>query len=89
MRKEFPHLKRLPSEYIKDHVWLTTQPMEEPAIKAHAMDSIDWIGWDRLLFATDYPHWDHDDPSQVLPQGVSEARRRSFFLANARAVYGQ
>ena len=88
MRMEVPHLKRPPSEYIREHVWLTTQPMEEPNPRARVLDSIDWIGWDRLLFATDYPHWDYDDPSQVLPPGVGEQRRRDFFLNNARAVYG-
>jgi predicted TIM-barrel fold metal-dependent hydrolase len=87
MRAELPHLRRLPSEYIREHVWLTTQPMEEPAVRAHAMDTIDWIGWDRLLFATDYPHWDYDDPSQVLPNTVTEAQRRAFFMDNARGVY--
>jgi predicted TIM-barrel fold metal-dependent hydrolase len=59
---------------------------EEPAIKSHALDTIDWIGWDRLLFATDYPHWVYDDPSQVLPSGIDEARRRAFFPNNACAV---
>ena len=89
LRAELPHLKRLPSEYLRDHVWLTSQPMEEPANRLQALDAIGWMGWDRLLFATDYPHWDYDDPAMVLPQGVSEAHRRGFFLDNARAVYGQ
>jgi hypothetical protein len=51
-------------------------------------DVIDWIGWDRLLFATDYPHWDYDDPSRVPPNRVTEARWRAFLLDNASAVYG-
>ena len=88
MRAELPGLKRLPSEYIREHVWLTSQPMEEPADRLQVLDVIDWMGWDRLLFATDYPHWDYDDPSFVLPQGVSDADRRGFFLGNALKVYG-
>jgi predicted TIM-barrel fold metal-dependent hydrolase len=87
LKVETPHLKRLPSEYIHDHVWLTTQPMEEPANRAHVLDAIDWIGWDRLLFATDYPHWDYDDPAHVLPMPVAEQKKRDFFLNNAVALY--
>ena len=88
MRAETPHLKRLPSEYIRNHVWLTTQPMEEPEPKRRALDAIDWIGWDRLLFATDYPHRDYDDPAQVLPPGLDAGKRQAFFMDNARMVYG-
>ena len=88
LRVELPHVKRPPSDYIRDHIWLTTQPMEEPAVKSRALDAIDWIGWDRLLFVTDYPHWDYDDPGHVLPAGVDPERRRSFFLYSARALYG-
>lgn len=87
MRAETPHLKRPPSEYIREHVWMTTQPMEEPEPKARVLDAIDWIGWDRLLFATDYPHWDFDSPDHVLPAGVPEQKRRDFFLNNAHKVY--
>ena len=84
---ETPHLKRLPSEYIREHVWLTTQPMEEPPNRDHLLDLIEWVGWDRLLFASDYPHWDFDDPSQMLPR-LEEARRRQVFHDNAFALYG-
>lgn len=89
MRAELPHLKRPPSEYLRDHVWITSQPMEEPDNRLRVLDTIDWMGWDRLLFATDYPHWDYDDPAMVLPRGVPEAKRRAFFMDNARAVYCQ
>ena len=89
LKVETPHLTRLPSEYIRDQLWLTTQPMEEPTHRPHVLDAIDWIGWDRLLFATDYPHWDYDDPAQVLPMPVAEEKKRGFFLNNAVALYGQ
>ncbi|HEX2217029.1 MAG TPA: amidohydrolase family protein, partial [Xanthobacteraceae bacterium] len=72
LKDETPHLKRLPSEYVRDHIWLTTQPMEEPRPRQHVLDAIEWIGWDKLLFTTDYPHWDYDDPVQALPLPISE-----------------
>jgi hypothetical protein len=88
LRSEVPHVKRPPSEYIRDHIWWTTQPMEDPERREHLFELIDWIGWDKLLFATDYPHWDFDDPSRVLPPGVSEPSREAFYLGNAKALYG-
>jgi uncharacterized protein len=89
LRTEVPHLRRLPSEYIREHVWLTTQPMEEPDPRERLLDAIEWIGWDRLLFATDYPHWDYDDPAHAFPLRVPEAKRQALFRDNARALYGQ
>ena len=88
LRSETPGLRRLPSEYLHDQVWLTTQPMEEPEPREHLLDTIGWIGWDRLLFATDYPHWDFDDPAHALPLRIGEAERHAFFIGNARALYG-
>jgi predicted TIM-barrel fold metal-dependent hydrolase len=88
LRAETPHLKLSPSEYIRRQVWWTTQPMEEPDPRSHLLDTIGWIGWDRLLFATDYPHWDFDDPAHALPLPITEAQRHQFFLGNAQAVYG-
>ena len=73
MRSEVPHVKRPPSEYIREHIWFTTQPMEEPEQPEDLIRIIEWIGWDRLLFSTDYPHWDFDDPRTVFK--VQPARR--------------
>ena len=88
MRKEVPHLKRRPSEYIKEHFWFATQPLEEPENPAHLPEVIDWIGWDRLLFSTDYPHWDYDDPRYCIRFRMTDAQRSMLFRDNARALYG-
>jgi predicted TIM-barrel fold metal-dependent hydrolase len=88
LRRETPHLKMRPSEYIKRNVWFTTQPIEEPEPREHLAEAIEWIGWDRILFATDYPHWDFDDPAHALPFRMDDAQRRRIFLDNATAVYG-
>lgn len=87
LKQEVPGLKRAPSEYIRTNVWFTTQPIEEPEPRMHLAEAIDWIGWDRVLFATDYPHWDFDDPAHALPFRMTEAQRRGVFMENARGVY--
>jgi predicted TIM-barrel fold metal-dependent hydrolase len=87
MRSEVPHLKRRPSEYIREHIWVTSQPMEEPENRQHLFDTIEWIGWDRLLFASDYPHWDFDDPFRAFPAGLPAERHRQILEGNGRAVY--
>jgi predicted TIM-barrel fold metal-dependent hydrolase len=87
MRGEVSHLRRKPSEYIREHVWVTTQPIEEPAEPSHLIDTMELIGWDRLLFSSDYPHWDFDDPFRALPAGLAPDRRRQILTANARTVY--
>jgi predicted TIM-barrel fold metal-dependent hydrolase len=87
MRSEVPHLKRKPSEYIREHIWVTTQPIEEPAEPRQLYEMMELVGWDRLLFASDYPHWDFDDPLRVFPAGLAPDRRKQILGANARAVY--
>jgi Amidohydrolase len=57
LRKETPRAKRRPSEYVREHFWFTTQPIEEPDDPQYLADIIEWVGWDRLMFSTDYPHW--------------------------------
>ena len=87
MRSEVPHLKRPPSEYIREHIWFTTQPMEEPERPDDLLRVIEWIGWDRLLFSTDYPHWDFDDPKTVFQVKLTQEQKRMIFSENAKRVY--
>jgi uncharacterized protein len=88
MRDEVPHLKRPPSEYMREHIWYTTQPIEEPERPQDLLHLIDCIGWDRLLFSTDYPHWDFDDPRQAFKVKLTEAQKEMIFRGNAKSLYG-
>jgi uncharacterized protein len=88
LREEVPHLKRLPSEYIREHVWVTTQPIEEPERPDDLLATIEWIGWDRVMFSTDYPHWDQDDPRHAFKVRLPEHGRQRIFRDNAMAFYG-
>ena len=88
LRDEVPHLDRPPSGYIRNHVWLTTQPMDEPSKPAFFLQLLDQLGMnDRLLFATDYPHWDFDAPDQAFPIRLPSELRQLIQRENAHALY--
>jgi predicted TIM-barrel fold metal-dependent hydrolase len=88
LRDEVPWLRRLPSEYIVEHVRLTTQPMPEPQRRAHLHTLCEIVHAERtLMFSSDYPHWDFDDPRHVLatlPAALQERVRAQ----NAVETYG-
>ena len=88
LRREVPWNTRLPSEYIKQHMRLTIQPMDAPPDARHTLQMIDQLGSDELLFfATDYPHWHFDTPEEALPVQLSPHRKRKIMADNARAFY--
>jgi uncharacterized protein len=87
-REDVPWLTRPPSEYIRESVRLTTQPLEEPADPTDlhkVLGAIDAA--DLLLYSSDYPHHDFDNPRIVLRKFPEEWRERIFY-ANAHAFYG-
>lgn len=87
MRDEVPHLKRKPSEYMKTNMWFATQPVEEPEHPEDLRRIFDWIGWDRMLYSSDYPHWDFDDPHLAFRFQMTETEKRQLFRDNALDVY--
>jgi uncharacterized protein len=88
MRSEIPHVKRPPSEYLRENFWFTTQPIEEPEKPAHLAEIIDWLGWDRLIFSSDYPHWDFDHPRHIFKFHLTDEQKSMVFRGNAKKVYG-
>jgi predicted TIM-barrel fold metal-dependent hydrolase len=88
MRAEVPHVKRPPSEYVRESVWFTTQPIDEPDIPQHLAEVVDWLGWERLMFSTDYPHWDFDHPQHTFKFALTEEQKAKVFRDNAKKLYG-
>jgi len=88
LRAEVPYLKRAPSEYMQEHFWLSTQPMEEPRHQRHFEQLLEQMdGGKHLMFATDYPHWDFDSPDRALPATLPFETRRNIMAENARTFY--
>lgn len=88
VRREFPEIKRRPSDYLYENIRFTSQPIEEPEKRSDLNRLFDMIDAERvLMFATDYPHWDYDDPQRVLSRFSSSAQRRIGYQ-NAAELYG-
>lgn len=84
-----PLVKRLPSEYIADHVTFTTQPLDEPDTRGEfeALFSIPHIE-KMLLFSSDYPHYDTDDPDFIIKR-IPQDMRAAVCHENAIRTFGR
>jgi predicted TIM-barrel fold metal-dependent hydrolase len=84
---EVPQVKRPPSEYMRERVKLSTQPFEEPESREDLLRVIEWMGPEMLMFSTDYPHYDTDNPDWVIKQ-LAPAYREQVLGRNAIDFYG-
>ena len=89
VRDYTPWVKRLPSEYIRQHIRFGSQPMEQPPTNADLKKFLEWLHADEIVvYASDYPHWDWDNPKTVLP-GISAELKRRIFVETARELYAR
>ncbi len=89
LKSEAPHLRRLPSEYIRSNIYYTTQPLDEPDCDADLLEAYEAVGLDRVMYSSDYPHWDMDEPAFVLSKlRISDADRTRIMGGNAKELYG-
>ena len=88
LRGEVPHLTERPSEYFYRTIRLSSQPIEEPPDVQQLIDAWSLVRADEIvLFSSDYPHWDSDDPFAAIPKQFPEAWRRRIYRDNARALF--
>lgn len=87
LRAQVPWLKKMPSQYIRDHCYLTTQPVEEPDNPQDLITLFNMIDAENiLLFSSDYPHWDFDDPQQVFRQMPLDMKKKIYY-ENAKKLF--
>lgn len=91
MKNEVSHLERKPSEYLRDHFYFGSQPMVEPERKKEIKNVVeqfeDFFGPEKLMFSSDYPHWDFDSPYEAISTSISEDSRRKILGENASNLY--
>ena len=81
-------LKRRPSDYVKGgNIYVSCETDEVLLPQA-----IEYIGAAQILYASDFPHWDHSYPQSlkelVERPDVTEAQKRKIFSENPRRLYG-
>jgi predicted TIM-barrel fold metal-dependent hydrolase len=82
-----PWVRRPPSTYVREHIRFSSQPLEEPETKEGLLPILQQMeAGSTLMFSSDYPHFDWDDPKESF-NGLDEQLRRRIFSENARATY--
>jgi predicted TIM-barrel fold metal-dependent hydrolase len=75
-RFDTPWLKKSPMEYVQSNVRFTSQPMDEPPKREQLWRVMEMMGADHVVcFASDYPHYDADNPQSALaalPDGLRQ-----------------
>lgn len=89
-RVDAPLLEKSPEEYIREFHF-GTQPIEEPNQPRPYLEyMVDLIGADSLVFATDQPHQDWDNPEMVnnFLGFMSPEEKEQVLYRNAAEIFG-
>jgi predicted TIM-barrel fold metal-dependent hydrolase len=67
---------------------MRTHALEHFGLRSAICNCISGAHADRLLFSTDYPHWDFDDPRSAFRVRLPPAEHQAIMRDNAIALYG-
>ncbi|MGI8915027.1 MAG: amidohydrolase family protein [Chloroflexota bacterium] len=88
LRRLVPWVRAAPSEYLKQHMKLTIQPLDSPTNLPHLLETINQIGSDdMLMYASDFPHRHTSDPAVTLLPELAPDQAGRIRSENARAFY--
>lgn len=77
LRDYTPWVKKLPSEYVREHVRFGSQPMPDLPTRDDMRRFLEWLRADEVLvYTSDFPHFDWDEPSTFLAGHDPELRQR-------------
>jgi predicted TIM-barrel fold metal-dependent hydrolase len=87
LRAEVPQATRRPSEILREHLRVATQPLCEPTGRNDLHRFMEWGGAEQIIvFSSDYPHYDYDDAPWVHNLLPAEWRDR-VMAKNAVEMY--
>jgi predicted TIM-barrel fold metal-dependent hydrolase len=87
-RAEIPYDTAKPSEAIMRQVYVTTHRLEAPNNPQTLIAIMQDLGLqDKVLFATDWPHYDADRVERIMGLPLSADWKRKILSDNARAVF--
>ena len=87
--RQLAGLTAAPSATVRRSVRFTTQPLDEPPVQQNLVDVLELLHADEtVMFSSDYPHWDTDDPRVIMKSRLPEHLRKPIAEDTALACFG-
>ena len=80
-------LTKSPTDYVRGGRIYFSCEVDEPLLP----QALQWVGDDRIFYASDFPHWDHSYPKSVKELAdradLTDVQKRRILADNARRFY--
>lgn len=85
--KEMPLLKKKPTDVFRESKLIVSLEAEEP----YLAETIDYVGAEHIVYASDIPHWDGEFPGNLRHlrkmNGLSPEIREKILYGNSKAFF--
>jgi predicted TIM-barrel fold metal-dependent hydrolase len=85
--EEMPHLGKKPSAVFRDSTIKVSIEGKESLLR----ETIDFVGVEHLIYATDIPHWDGEFPENLeeirATNVINDKEKQAILRENAKSLY--